>query len=498
MAKRVSTVQDFEAAAVQAMDNSKLEVQSSYNEFMCDCLKKDIKTAYLNLAERQRTKGIVPEQALKQADVFLNKVYLHFENYLKEQLDVRKYEFTKNHERLITEFCTELVTTSNFDNAFRSATEKIRLDPVLSGDSKFVEQFNKLAEKVKPKKEQYSDLEITSSDGMFFMIRVGQSHYLDVPKTDKAIEEIVTQGLLDIHNEHLPKEEHVTKGEVELDVRSIMRDHQPSLATRLAQEDTRKISRMSHDAAKQAHEIMRQITRDFREHPGIYNINTDELTQKHRSKLMEFREAPRLSKTEKVDIVRELIITLSEIESPEKQRHQTYFPDSLKKQQKLDAFEKAQKRIGALENFAFEERSLEDPNKLKFQLQENIKNAKESILQGGNTREKFEDLLYNTYKAVMRWDDQSGVDMKHEKKNIELEVDGLTKGIRAASVKEALYEINERRLLYIRASVYGNYLSEAKKKGKSQIARLESQEQDMNVAFAPTQKGKPGPSIGMN
>lgn len=499
MGSKKNPVTDFETSAHQAISLEPQNQQAELSEFMCTCLKTDVRTAYQNLAEKNRAKGMAESLTLKQADAFLNKVYLHFETYLKQELDIKKYEFTKSHERLITDFCTELVTTRNFDTAFRNANEKLRTDPVLAGDAKFIEQFTKLAEKVKPKKENYNDLEITGSDGMFFMIRVGQAHFLDIPKTDQVIEQIVTEGLLEVHNSHLPAEEHVTEKEVQLDVHSILMDHQPSLATRLAQDDTRKIARMAHDSAKKAHEIMREITREFKEHPGIYNISKEELTNKHRAKLMEFRDAPRLSKTEKVDIVRELIINLSAIESPA-DHHKTYFPDSVKQQQKMDAFEKAEKRLASIESFAFELQEPADHNKLKYQLQQHVKEAKESILKEGNSKEKFEDLLFKTYKSVMRWDEQTGVDMKHEKRNIALEVGGLTSGIRPASVKEALYEINERRLLYIRSNVYSNYLTEAKKNGKRQNidkAVQTSNETNLSHEFE-HRAGKPNPSFGIN
>jgi hypothetical protein len=458
----------FQSAAEKARTESQTTQTSCFEYFVSDFCKYDAKTAYENFLNGYTVGGteeegpqdvnnkIVPDQDTKdRAEHLIKSLEQHIEDFTKDTLAIKSFEYTKKHEDITSSFFRDLKITNNYDESFRAAMHKIQQDPVVSKDQEFIEEFRRQGEKIKPKKRRQHSYGIQSKDGALFMISCTPEQFKDDKIKSDKLKASLVESLYGLYQKHLPDIEAPSREEIDIDVSTILLINKPSVGSSLAYDDVVEISKMAHEEATKAHHETQDLTRN----KSVYKFGSNtakELDEKVLVQLNKFKKSHKLSRTERVDIVRELIIGLNK-ENLSQPQKELLFDNAIKRCKEATPMER-------LKENGIEVHSPQDPSGQNT-LASIVASFKDKLLQEP-THTQYASLLQKTYENVKRWDMKQGGDLTHERNGIDIEVTGLMKGIKSASVKEAIFEVGEKRLLYLKSKVFHEELTRIKVESK--------------------------------
>ena len=466
--------ESFQSRAEEARTESQTTQTTCFEYFVSDLCKFDAKTAYENFLNGYQTKSasaepgkdeqapqdvttkILPDQETKdRAEDLIKNLQQHIEDFTKSSLIMKSYEYTKKHEDIVNGFFRDLKLKQPFDETLRNTLHKIQQDPIVSKDAEFIAEFKKQADRLKPKKIREHTFSIAPTQGAIFYINVTPGQFKDSPIKQDKVKESFVESLYGLYQKHVPSGEAPTREEIDIDVSTILLLKRPGVGSNLAYDDVVEVSKLAHEEATKAHHSAQDISRNR----TFYKFNKDSakvLADKVNEQLKQFKKSSKLSRTERVDIVRELIIQLNK--------------ENLSQYQKEVIFDNAIQRcreaspIDRLKANGVEVELPLDPSKGSG-LSDLVQSFKDKLVKEP-THTFYADLLQKTYENVKRWDMSMGSDLTHERSGIDMEVTGLMKGLRSASVKEAIFEVGEKRKLYIQSKVFHEEIAKIKEESK--------------------------------
>lgn len=433
--------------------SKKLTGKRAFMEFYRDAMKTNIGEA---VAKHMNNLSAAGMSDFMNVYVFVHEYYKKADQFVKEQTDYKEFEFTKHHEQVIMEFCRDLMNKpDNYDRVLNDTLHKIERDERLRNDAVFRKIFKETAEELKPKKSQKTKFDITPSQDLVFNIRIYPGETKMEYSTRDDINRVVHTKLMELFNNHLPEHVKVDKKSVDFEMDCIKDTGELSLASRVALMDIESIEQQAKQASLSSRRLVEQYTRDNVEWikvktgvkaaeaiPNLYDLNKDKMKQYIQVNYQLFKKNCIMSKTEVIDQVRDMIIGLNKKDVTEYER--------------IRIVEKTIEKVG---NISKEGHLGNNAIKVEHSLKSYLKENRDAIIQARSAKE-FAEVLKNTYEIVLRIDKNQGLDLSREMGSINAEVKYLMKGVKPASVQEGLYEVQNRRDLYICSKAILKYLED--------------------------------------
>lgn len=478
----------FESESKRVINDSPTEQTICFQQFIKDCTTENVRTAYERFMAGSKIKNDKGEEiSIKPDDETINSVnqviydmYKELEDRTKSNLAIVSFEYTTKHEKVIHDFFTDIMSGKKYDDAYRSSLQSIERDPELSKDVSFYENFKKTLDRMKPAKKDIKSTSIRPKDGLLFDLDFKTKMTVDGTVDKDLVKETLINTLLQLYKTHLPKNENITKEEVNVDIECIRVTGKTPLSLRLAFDDTQEISSMSSKKALEAHKAVIDLTQNketYSYNPAKHNKEIDESVK---SSFVQFMNSPKKSKTERVDIIRDLIMQTSAEQDP-------YIREKI-----YDKALATSKKLSPIERLKEQGVEIDKNNRKHDELSDVISKNRDTIIQGLDLNTAT-NLMQSAYESVIRWNSETGSSLNHERDVIQAETDFLLKGIKSASVKESIYEIAEKRTLFITSNVYCQKIQEiiqeaklAKKKGANNEKASEQHEGDIGYqAYEP-------------
>lgn len=482
----------------EVRSQSKIAESTAFKEFITSYYSEGPSSAYEKLKQMGSSK-----ETLNVADHFLQRAYQVNEDTIKQNLTMENYKFSKIQEKVMVEFCQEFLINKDYQGALRNAQYKISKDAILAKDTAFQEYFNSFAKKIKPGMVENTTVDIAPQEGLLFAIRAGKGKPVELPKKNKFVKKLISDAMLQIQNHGCTPQETVTMDQVNADVNALFYDRKPSLATRIALQDAGLISDLAAKALKETNDHL-HVIRLMRETGQVFKFTDKNLFEGVENMLSRFEKAPSLSKTERVDIFRDLIMDLGEnIKMTGTQN--AAFTNAFTKLEKIEStiLERA-KQLPEKEREALLEKSLSGVLKKHMHL-----------IQANPIPKQLTQMMLDVYGHVLK----GNLPTKSEEKGIAREVRNLLQGVKSASVIEGIREIAKKRETMLTAMGYDKVLCHAIKnpsKDKNitpditELDKIYEADKNQDLAAelnAPTsfaqsdfnsEEKRKGPSLGLN
>lgn len=459
MKKEPETFRDKGEKAINESGSAQVTL---FEQFIADCTVENVRTAYerflngVDISSSSSTQGeeshkIKPDDELKyKVQTLINDMYKDLEDKTKSALAIVAFDYTSKHENVVHTFFTDIYSGKKYDDAVREAFHIIGRDETLKKDAAFFTEFKKITDELRPKKVQKYKDGIKPKDGLLFDFEHRPSYQVDGEVNKGKVEERMNAFLLDLYKSHLPKNEIITKEEVEVDLACIRKTGKTPISLRVAFEDTMEISVRANNAAKLAHDNVLALSKNKEKYAYNPTQHQNLIEEGLKNALTSFQKAPKKSKTERVDLVRDLIINLAKATTIVEK--ESLFQQAIATAELLTPAER-------LRNEGF---NTPAPDAVKTMTLADAINRNKASLMAECNRDNCATLLQNAYESVMRWKMDNDRNLNHERDVILVETDFLLKGTKSASIKESVYEIAEKRHLYILSEVYNQAIEEIK------------------------------------